>query len=151
MGFRFSGSLKLLFRYLAFVVNTATFDFVSRVVLIQSALDFENCLFYCEFFFFLANHFSWMELWWFLKRLLAIKLDAKFIGLYLNLIQTSLVAFHLQLPHALRVHPVFNYSILSWNNCIGLCVFLPTMLPCHSWNWEEEFEVKCILDYWCRL
>ena len=73
----------------------------------------------------------------------ARKLLPKWIGPYKVLSKVGKVAYHLDLPEALRIHDVFHVSLLRPYDASGTVQPPPPILI----EGEEEFEVDRILDH----
>lgn len=71
------------------------------------------------------------------------KLDARFIGPFEVVQQINPVAYRLQLPRSLRIHPVFHRSLLQPANTSRPAPDPPAPLQVEG---EEEFLVRQIVD-----
>ena len=83
-----------------------------------------------------------LKIWWLNK-----KLNFKFMGPFKVKDRIRTQAYHLELPHTIKVHPVFHVSLLKL--CKG-SNYPDKCPPPEVIGDEEEYEVEKILDSHCQ-
>jgi hypothetical protein len=85
-----------------------------------------------------------------LQASLSSKFAPRYVGPFKIQKRIGKVAYKLELPHALKIHPVFHVNLLKpYVHPIDLqTVHRPD--PIHLVEGQPEYEVAGILDYSCR-
>lgn len=73
-----------------------------------------------------------------------MKLSSKYLGSYTMLERIVKVAYHLDLPPQMRIHPIFHISLLKKK--LGRKKVASTVLPCVGPNGQFLVQPLAILD-----